>query len=87
MAVNLQEAQAKWARNAVAGAKNWHGDPAAYCRGLAKFGISEAQCMAGAGQRYQSGIAAVTPGQFQAAVQSAAQTDKWARRYIEGLSR
>jgi len=84
---DIQQAQAKWARNAVAGAKNWHGDPMRFCEALSRFGLNMATCQSGVGQRYAAGVSAVGPAQFQAAVQAAAQTDRWARRWLEGLSR
>ena len=87
MAMNLAEAQAKWARNAQAGGANWHGNEAAFCEGLAKFGLSPAQCQAGIGARYNQGIASVNPASFQQAISQAAQTDKWSRRWLAGISR
>jgi len=87
VAMTLQEAQAKWARNAQAGAASWHGDEADFCQGLAKFGLSPAQCQAGIGQRYAQGIAQVSPQQFAQAISQAAQTDKWARRWLAGISK
>jgi hypothetical protein len=86
MAVSLQEANAKWARNAVAGASRWHGDVNRYCEGLAKLGVNPATCMANVGAHYQQGIAAVGPSGFQAAIQQAAQTDRWARRWLERMN-
>lgn len=87
MAANLAVAQEKWARNAVAGAKNWHGDESAYCQGLAKFGLGVAQCQAGVGARYAQGIAAVGPAAFAQSIQQAVTSDKWSRRFLEGISR
>jgi len=86
MAVSLEAAAQKWKRNAEAGARNWHGNEAAFCRGLAKFGLSEAQCMSGIGARYNQGVSSVGPGEFaQAIAQTPAQ--KWASRFLEGISR
>lgn len=86
LALNLQDAEAKWQRNAQAGAANWHGDPAAYCRGLAKFGIPESTCMAGPGARYQQGTAAVSPQQFAARIAQVT-GQRWGQRWIQGLQR
>lgn len=86
MAVSLDQAALKWQRNAEAGAKNWHGDVGAFCNGLAKFGLSPAQCQAGIGQRYAQGIASVSNQGFaQAVAQTSPQ--KWAQRWLEGISR
>lgn len=85
--MDLQQAAAKWARNAQAGAANWHGNEAGFCEGLAQFGLSPAQCQAGIGNRYQQGIASVSVPQFQQDIARAAQNDKWAKGFIRGISR
>jgi len=54
--------------------------------GLAKLGVNPATCMANVGAHYQQGIAAVGPSGFQAAIQQAAQTDRWARRWLERMN-
>lgn len=86
MAVSLQEAQAKWARNAQAGASRWHGDPEAYCQGLAKLGVNPQQCLANIGQRYAQGVAAVPVASFQQAIAQAAMTDKWSRDWLRAMN-
>jgi len=84
--MDLQQAALKWKRNAEAGAPNWHGDERRFCDALAKFGLSPAQCQSGIGARYQQGIQ--SEGQ-QGFAQAIAQTnpERWARRYLEGISR
>lgn len=84
--MDLQQAAQKWKRNAESGARNWHGNEPAFCEGLAKFGLSPAQCSSGIGARYQQGIAAVSPQQFAQDI-AATPADKWARRFLEGISR
>ncbi len=81
----IQAAAQKWKRNAELGARNYHGDAARYCEGLAQFGLSPAACQSGVGQRYAQGAAAAQPN----FAQRIAQTDpnRWASRWIEGLSR
>lgn len=86
MAANLEQAAEKWARNAQAGAKNWHGDVNAFCQALAKFGLSPAQCQSGIGARYNQGISMVGPAQFAQAIASTS-PQRWAQRYLEGISR
>lgn len=85
MALSIQDAAMKWKRNAELGAKNYHGDAARYCDGLSRFGLSPAQCQAGVGNRYAQGTAAAQP----VFAQRIAQTDpqRWAQRWLEGLSR
>lgn len=84
--MDLQQAAAKWKRNAEAGAQNWHGNAQAFCNGLAKFGLSPAQCASGIGARYNQGISTESPAAF---AQSIAQTpaDKWAQGFLNGISR
>lgn len=84
--MDLNTAAMKWKRNAEAGAKNWHGDESAYCQGLSKYGLSTGQCQSGAGARYAQGISAVSQAGFAQAI-AGASAEKWARRWIEGLSR
>lgn len=86
MAVSLEQAAQKWQRNAEAGAKNWHGDANAFCQGLAKFGLSPAQCQSGIGARYNQGVSQVGQAQFAQAVAQVS-PQKWAQRWLEGISR
>jgi hypothetical protein len=85
VAASIQEAAMKWKRNAELGAKNYHGDAAAYCEGLSRFGLSPAQCQSGVGARYQQGTASAQPTFAQRVAQTS--PEKWARRWLEGLSR
>ncbi|NMP22195.1 hypothetical protein [Sulfobacillus harzensis] len=84
--MDLQQAAAKWKRNAEAGAQNWHGNAQAFCNGLAKFGLSPAQCASGIGARYNQGITQESPAAFAQAINSTPAT-KWAENYLKGISR
>lgn len=84
--MDLQTAAMKWQRNAQAGSKNWHGDVNRFCEGLSKFGLSPGQCASGIGARYQQGIQAEGQQAFSQAV-AGASPEKWARRFLEGISR
>lgn len=90
MAVNLADAEQKWIRKTQQAGTAWKAGvtaagPAAYCAGLAKFGIPESTCMANVGQRWQAGTGAVSAQEFQQAI--AGKGPKWSRRFVEGLSR
>lgn len=87
MAATLQEAQAKWERKTQGAGERWKagvsGKEAEYCRGLAKFGVSEAECLAKIGRRWSAGVGAVSPSGFQAAI--AGKGAKWASGFQAGL--
>lgn len=84
---DLSYAEQKWAENATYGNRFWHGDQAAYCRGLARYGVPESSCMSGIGSRYQAGW--TRPGAKErqlSGVQYAAQTNKWATDWLRKMS-
>lgn len=90
MAANIQQAQAKWERKTAQVGALWkeavtEAGPARYCEGLAKFGINVSACQQGPGARWAAGLNTVSAQDFQAAI--AGKGARWARRFVEGLSR
>lgn len=83
----LDYAERKWASGAEYGNRFWRGDQAAYCRGLARYGVPESSCMSGIGARYQQGW--TRPGTKErqlAGVQYAAQNDLWANHWLRKMT-
>jgi hypothetical protein len=93
VAVSLEAAAQKWARNAVAGiTANWQQGvnavgPAGYCEGLAHLGINVGACQSGAGSRWAQGVSSVSAAAVAQRVQQAAAQNKWARRFVEAFNR
>lgn len=93
MAVSMEAAAQKWARNAQAGIlANWQSGvssvgPAGYCEGLAHLGINVGACQSGIGTRWAQGVQTVNAGQVAARVQQAASQNRWARRFVEAFNR
>lgn len=87
--MSIERARAKWERKTAQAGERWKagvtGKASEYCKALAqKFGVSEGACMAAAGRRWQEGVGAVTPSEFQSAV--AGKGAKWAEKFVRGLS-